>query len=104
MNILTTGGAGFIGSHMAERLVTDGHHVVVVDNEAMRRGENVSSVAPYVGGAFNDQACLENSFAWLMDVVFRLAVLLPFLALFADPQVTLRTIFGERVNLLKLCL
>jgi len=32
MKILVTGGAGFIGSHLAERFVRDGHNVVVVDN------------------------------------------------------------------------
>ena len=57
MNILTTGGAGFIGSHMAERLVTDGHHVVVVDNEATGRAENVPSGAHYVRGDVTDRAC-----------------------------------------------
>ena len=32
MNILVTGGAGFIGSHICRRLVKDGHNVVVIDN------------------------------------------------------------------------
>jgi len=32
MRILITGGAGFVGSHLCERLVADGHHVVSVDN------------------------------------------------------------------------
>ena len=32
MHILVTGGAGFIGSHLVERLVRDEHHVVVADN------------------------------------------------------------------------
>ncbi len=32
MRILLTGGAGFIGSHLAERLLTDGHEVIVLDN------------------------------------------------------------------------
>ena len=30
--ILVTGGAGFLGSHLCERLVTEGHHVLCVDN------------------------------------------------------------------------
>lgn len=32
MNILITGGAGFIGSHLAERLAADGHHITVLDS------------------------------------------------------------------------
>ena len=32
MNILVTGCAGFIGSHLCERLLVDGHNVIGVDN------------------------------------------------------------------------
>src|SRR5947209_14300150 len=32
MNILLTGGAGFIGSHLSERLLSDGHELTIVDN------------------------------------------------------------------------
>jgi len=31
-NIIVTGGAGFLGSHLCERLLADGHHVLCVDN------------------------------------------------------------------------
>ncbi len=41
MNVLVTGGAGYIGSHAVKRLVQDGHHVVVVDN--LGRG-NIAAV------------------------------------------------------------
>jgi UDP-glucose 4-epimerase len=32
VKILITGGAGFIGSHIVERLIEEGHEVVIVDN------------------------------------------------------------------------
>ncbi len=42
MRILVTGGAGFIGSHLCERLLAEGHEVWAVDNLSTGRAENVS--------------------------------------------------------------
>jgi UDP-glucose 4-epimerase len=42
MQILVTGGAGFIGSHLTDRLVTDGHQVTILDNLATGRKENIA--------------------------------------------------------------
>jgi UDP-glucuronate decarboxylase len=42
MRILVTGGAGFIGSHLSERLLMDGHEVICLDNFFTGRRENVS--------------------------------------------------------------
>jgi len=44
VKVLITGGAGFIGSHLAERLLKDGHEVVVVDNLSTGRLENIGSL------------------------------------------------------------
>ena len=44
MNVLVTGGAGFIGSHLVERLVLDGHNVVVLDNLSTGRLQNLDLV------------------------------------------------------------
>ena len=41
MRALITGGAGFIGSHLAERLLAHGHHVSVLDDLSTGRIENV---------------------------------------------------------------
>src|SRR5271155_5258031 len=39
--VLVTGGAGFLGSHLCERLIADGHDVLCVDNYFTGRKENL---------------------------------------------------------------
>jgi len=45
MRIVVSGGAGFIGSHVADRLVGDGHEVTVVDNLSSGRRQHVPAAA-----------------------------------------------------------
>lgn len=47
MNILLTGGAGFIGSHTADALIEDGHAVTILDDLSMGRKENVNVNAEF---------------------------------------------------------
>lgn len=42
---IVTGGAGFIGSHLVERLIGDGHQVTVLDNLSTGRLDNLSSIS-----------------------------------------------------------
>ena len=44
VRVLVTGGAGFIGSHLCERLVRDGHDVTVIDNLSTGRKGNLSGL------------------------------------------------------------
>lgn len=45
MKVLVTGGAGFIGSHVVDRLVEESHQVVVVDNLATGKRKNINRAA-----------------------------------------------------------
>ena len=45
---LVTGGAGFIGSHIAERLVREGHTVRVLDNLSVGRRDNLEAVRDFL--------------------------------------------------------
>jgi UDP-glucose 4-epimerase len=47
MRVLVSGGAGFIGSHIVDRMLADGHTVAVLDNLATGRRENVPAAARF---------------------------------------------------------
>jgi len=77
--VLVTGGAGFIGSHLADALIKEGCYVRVLDNLANGRPENLqqhrnNSQFKFVLGSITDPFDIAKSMAG-MDVVFHLACL-----------------------------
>lgn len=68
--VLITGGAGYIGSHTAVQLITQGSKVIVLDNlcnssdEVFNRIEKITGIRPeFVEGDIRDRACLDKIFA-----------------------------------------
>ena len=59
---LVTGGAGFMGSHVAEHLLNMGHEVVVLDDLSGGFVENVCREADFVQGSILDQELIDDLF------------------------------------------
>jgi len=61
MRILVTGGAGFIGSHLCERLVNDGHSVTAIDNFSTGCASNLASLAGKDGFTLIEGSILDTN-------------------------------------------
>lgn len=71
---LVTGGAGFIGSHLTNDLISMGHTVVVLDDLSGGFEENVNTQAVFIKGSVVDHLLLENLFnTYHFDYVYHLA-------------------------------
>ena len=99
-----TGGAGFIGSHLAERLVKCAHDVVVVDNESTGQLENVPAGARYVQADVTRPQELQEVFAAGFDAVCQVAGQVSLIRSFRDPLADVRTNLEGTVNVVELCL
>ena len=69
MKILVTGGAGFIGSHVAQAYVDAGHEVLVLDNLSSGKEENVPAGARFVFGDVGSDTAVEAIRTFRPDVV-----------------------------------
>lgn len=101
--VLVTGGAGFIGSHMADRLLADGHEVVVIDNESSSSGRDVPAGATYIKGDVRNLDELEQAFVGGLDAVFHIAGQASTVLAFDDPHDDLNTNVGGTINVIQLC-
>lgn len=74
MNILVTGGAGFIGSHVVDELVDKNHSVFVLDNLSGGFIENINSKAVFIEGDICDNKLITDLFnKYKFNYVFHLA-------------------------------
>ncbi|MEK7201980.1 MAG: NAD-dependent epimerase/dehydratase family protein [Patescibacteria group bacterium] len=62
MRIIVTGGAGFIGSHLVDALLEDGHEVSVIDNLISGKKENLNKDADFFEADIKDRSKLEEIF------------------------------------------
>ena len=73
-HVLVTGGAGFIGSHVAEALLRRGHRVTALDDLSGGFRDNVPAGAHFVNASVTDHAAIDRLFAASQfDYVYHLA-------------------------------
>jgi nucleoside-diphosphate-sugar epimerase len=92
MKALVTGGAGFIGSNLAERLLADGHEVRVLDDLSTGHRRNVPAKAAFHPGSILDDALLRKAMAGC-ELVFHQA------ALGSVPRSVAEPLLSNEVNL-----
>lgn len=103
MNILVTGGAGFIGSHLCDALIALGHSVVAVDNLSLGRETNLRQLAGSASFQFHHGDVLDREWfealvaGGAFDCVFHMAANSDIARSHSDPAVdfenTFRTTF-----------
>lgn len=106
MKILITGGAGFIGSHLAERLLEDGHQVSIIDNLSTGRLENIESFKDngnfhYTIGSVLNRELMEKLMAGV-DQVYHLAAAVGVKYIIENPLLSLKTNIVGTDNVLEL--
>lgn len=95
MRILVTGGAGFIGSHLCERLLLEGHVVTAIDNFSTGRSSNLAGLAGspnfrFVEGSILDVNVLDHLIQDV-DYVFHLAAAVGVFNIVNNPLASLLT-------------
>lgn len=102
MLYLVTGGAGFIGSHITERLLADGHRVRILDNFSTGKNENIPAstdvevVEGDVGDTDTVRQCMDG-----VDIVFHEAAIASVPETVGNPLASERTNYRGTVNVLE---
>lgn len=71
---LITGGAGFIGSHLADRLIAEGHQVTILDDLSSGKEGNINIDCKFINGCITDQKLVETIFSEV-DFCYHLAAI-----------------------------
>lgn len=102
MKILVTGGAGFVGSHLCHRLISDGHEVICLDNLYTGRKENIEDLLENKNFTFVNQSILDPVNIDGLDRIYNLACPASPPAYQKDPIFTFKTSVLGIINMLEL--
>lgn len=107
MRVLVTGGAGFIGSHLVERLLKEGHNVVVLDDLSTGSLDNLGDALctrlRVVVDSVLNQHEIDHLVEWA-DCVYHLAAVVGIFSVMQDPSRCLKVNIQGTENVINACL
>jgi len=103
MNILVTGGAGFIASHITDAYLSAGHNVVIVDNLVTGRKENINPKAHFYQMDIQDEGLLDVFKKYSIEVVNHHAAQMDVRRSVEDPIYDAKNNVLGMLNLLQAC-
>ncbi len=104
MKVLVTGGAGFIGSHLVDKLILEGFEVFVIDNLSTGKLENVNKKAKLIVGDIQSEYMLNDLFKKNdFSFVFHLAAQISVSNSVKNPVKDAQTNIIGSLNLIKKC-
>jgi UDP-glucose 4-epimerase len=106
-NIICTGGAGFIGSHLVDKLIDLGHSVIVIDDLSTGNIKNINPKADFINGSVCDFLDAERckrffQFYPQIDFIFHLAAQINLRNSFVNPSVDAHTNIVGSLNVISL--
>src|SRR3989344_1586944 len=102
-NVLVTGGAGFIGSHLVNKLIEKGHKVIVIDNLSSGRKENLNPKVKFYKIDVRDKDVYKIFEKENPNVVFHLAAQPLVDEAYKNPFLAIETNVMGTVNVLEAC-
>ena len=106
MQVLVTGGAGFVGTNLIKQLLKEGHEVVSIDNYSTGKEENHIDGVKYINGdiynLMDHIATLSTSY-YQPDIVFHMAAIARIQPSFINPRDYIKTNFNGTYNIVQFC-
>jgi UDP-glucose 4-epimerase len=104
MHILVTGGAGFVGTNLVNKLIKDGHRVTIIDNFSTGKRKNINSAA-YCWEQDIATVDIDTLYEYVnnADLVFHMAAMARIQPSFERPSDYIETNFTGTYNLVRAC-
>ena len=102
LNILVTGGSGFLGSHLCEKLLEQGHKVICIDNFYSSEKDNILSLLNHSNFTFIEDDICDCRIDFNIDQIYNLACPASPIHYQSDPVKTVQTNVLGSLNMLEL--